>query len=231
MNWEPTIKPTELAEQRLIQAILDDHFPINSTLPPERDLAGLIGVTRPTLRESMQRLAKDGWIEIRHGKPTRVRDFWKEGNITVLSSIAKYQSNNDHDFIVHLLQIRLLLSPTYAQMAIANQPSLIADFLKQAPTPDNSNSTYSIFDLQLHQTLAIHSGNPVFILILNGFRDLFAQKAQFYFSFSETRHHSSIFYRDLQKAATNNDSEAAKQITKKVMQDSIDFWSFFLPNK
>ena len=28
---------------------------------------------RPTLREVLQRMSRDGWLEIRHGKATRVR--------------------------------------------------------------------------------------------------------------------------------------------------------------
>ena len=76
MNWELPLRPAERVENRLIQAIVGGEFPINSTLPPERELARRLGVTRPTLREALQRLARDGWIEIHHGKSTRVRDYW-----------------------------------------------------------------------------------------------------------------------------------------------------------
>jgi DNA-binding FadR family transcriptional regulator len=53
MNWETRPKPADLAESRLIVAILDGHFPIGDTLPAERELATQLGVTRPTagLRE------------------------------------------------------------------------------------------------------------------------------------------------------------------------------------
>jgi len=77
MDWQPVQKPAEMAESRLLEAILSGHFPINSNLPGERELAAQIGVTRPTLREALQRLARDGWLDIQHGKPTRVRDYWR----------------------------------------------------------------------------------------------------------------------------------------------------------
>ena len=70
MDWELPLRPAELAENRLIDAIVDGDFPINATLPPERELAQQLGVTRPTLREALQRLARDGWIEIHHGRRT-----------------------------------------------------------------------------------------------------------------------------------------------------------------
>lgn len=50
------IRPSEHAESALVTAILDGEFPPGSALPGERVLAGQLGVTRPTLREAIQRL-------------------------------------------------------------------------------------------------------------------------------------------------------------------------------
>ncbi|MEN4099414.1 MAG: GntR family transcriptional regulator, partial [Anaerolineaceae bacterium] len=91
MNWKPPEKPGELTESRLISAILANHFPPGSNLPGERELAVQFGVTRPTLREVLQRLERDGWVEIRQGKPTRVLNYWQEGNLAVLVAVALYQ--------------------------------------------------------------------------------------------------------------------------------------------
>ena len=33
MDWQPLPKPAEIAENRLLEAILTGHFPINSSLP------------------------------------------------------------------------------------------------------------------------------------------------------------------------------------------------------
>ncbi|MFZ3080168.1 MAG: GntR family transcriptional regulator, partial [Bellilinea sp.] len=62
MNWELPQKPAEISESRLIDAILTGKFPIDTNLPAERELAVSLGVTRPTLRETLQRLARDGWL-------------------------------------------------------------------------------------------------------------------------------------------------------------------------
>ena len=62
-QWQPPQKPGEITEARLINAILDGTFPVNSSLPGERELAELLGVTRPTLREAMQRMERDGLVE------------------------------------------------------------------------------------------------------------------------------------------------------------------------
>ena len=63
--------PAGFAEEYIIESIWNNRFPAGSILPAERELSELIGVTRTTLREVLQRLARDGWLTIQHGKPTQ----------------------------------------------------------------------------------------------------------------------------------------------------------------
>ncbi len=69
--------PAGFAEEYIIESIWNNRFPPGSILPAERELSELIGVTRTTLREVLQRLARDGWLTIQHGKPTKVNNFGK----------------------------------------------------------------------------------------------------------------------------------------------------------
>ena len=106
-------RPSEHAESALVAAILDGKFPPGSTLPGERALAGQLGVTRPTLREAIQRLARDGWLTVAHGKPTVVNDFWSKGGLNVLGKLVEHQKHLPADFIPNLLEVRLQLAPAY----------------------------------------------------------------------------------------------------------------------
>lgn len=224
MQWDQPEKPAELAEQRLIKAILDGVFPINSFLPSERELSTRIGVTRPTLREALQRLSRDGWIEIHQGKQTRVRDIWSEGNMNVLSSISKYPEHLTQNFVENLLQIRYLLCPTYSLLAIKHNPDEVIHFLNLKPEISDLPEIYSEYDFNLHLKLTQASGNPIFTLILNGFKELFTQKAIIYFQDEYARIYSHNFYKDLHKAFLEQKPEIVFGLTEKVMKDSISFW-------
>jgi GntR family negative regulator for fad regulon and positive regulator of fabA len=213
-----------LIESRLINAILDDQFPINSNLPPERELATQLGVTRPTLREALQRLARDGWIEIRHGKPTRVRDYWHEGNLAVLGTIARHQDHVPSEFVPNLLQVRQLLAPAYARLAVKRAARKVALFLEDYQTLTDTPDTFAQADWELHHYLTVESGNPVFTLILNGFKDLYPHMGSLYFTPPKARARSRRFYADLLAAAQARDPDEAKRITTEVMQDSLDLW-------
>lgn len=224
MDWNPPPKPAEITEKRLIEAILDGHFQVNSTLPAERELAEQIGVTRPTLREALQRLARDGWLEINQGKPTRVRNYWVEGNLAVLAEIAKHQDHLPPDFIANLLYIRKLMAPTYTQLAIHNKPTSIIPLLERMQSLPDDPEWYANADWELHNQLTISSGNPIFTLILNGFRDLYPVIGILYFHSRYARDRSHLFYEELLDCARRKDTQRAFDITDQVMRDSIEIW-------
>jgi len=217
-------KPAEVAEERLVRAILENVYPVNSTLPGERDLASQLGVTRPTLRETLQRLERDGWVEISQGKPTRVRDYLKEGSLGVLKTIARYPDHFPQNFIPDLLTVRLAMAPTYTALAVEKFPNEVVRFFQDHHTLQNEPNTYAVFDWQLHHSLTILSDNPVFVMILNGFKELYLQLAPFYFSILSARQHSYHFYQSLQQAAENQNPNQARILTDIVMQESIIFW-------
>lgn len=229
-RWDAVPKPAELTETRLIEAILDGHFPVGSHLPAERELAVQLGVTRPTLREALQRLARDGWIEIRHGRHTRVRNYWREGNLGVLGTIARHKNHAPPDFVPNLLEVRISLAPAYTRAAVERKPDHVADLLSNYTTLEDAPQTFATADWDLHRQLTIDSGNPVFTLILNGFSDLYGNMALIYFSLVEARARSRVFYQDLRDAALSNDPEAAESVTRQMMIESLDLWQVAVEN-
>ncbi len=224
MNWDTPPKPAELAESRLIEAILSGQFPIDSTLPAERELAAQLGVTRPTLRETLQRLARDGWIEINHGKATRVKNYWQEGNLGVLGVLARFPQYAPADFVPHLLQVRQLLAPAYTQLAAAHAAASLLPFLATLTTLPDTAAAYTAADWELHHRLTIASGNPIFTLILNGFSALYQAMGLLYFAHPNHRAHSQAFYRALAEQVEKGDGIAAADLTSRVMGESVVLW-------
>ena len=231
MQWKPPQRPAALTENRLIEAILGGEMPINSLLPAERELATQLGVTRPTLREALQRMARDGWIDIQHGKPTRVRNFWVEGSLGVLNAIAHHSQHLPNDFIPKLLDIRLLLAPAYTSAAIRFHPAEIEQLLAVLVRTPDIPDDFTDADWRLHHTLAMHAENPVFSLILNGFADLYQQMGVLYFHVPENRSHSRSFYQDLLQISRNRDPDAAFSLTTAVMQASLSRWEQLKPGE
>jgi GntR family transcriptional regulator, transcriptional repressor for pyruvate dehydrogenase complex len=57
---------------RVVEGILRGDFATGGKLPPEGELAGLFGVSRPTVRVALARLRSDGVIESRRGSGSHV---------------------------------------------------------------------------------------------------------------------------------------------------------------
>lgn len=223
-EWVIPKKPTDLAEQQLLGAILDGSFPIGSPLPPERELAQSLGITRPTLREALQRLARDGWILIHQGKSTVVKDYWKDGNLIMLNALSKQPEILTSSFITNLLEVRAALAPVYTYLAFVRNPQELKTLLEDCLTLPDEPQAYAQADQELHHQLTVLSGNPIFTLIYNGFRQVSNQAGLDYFASPEARKHSQDFYRGLLEDLNHNDPQSASDRTAGVMQDSLNFW-------
>jgi GntR family negative regulator for fad regulon and positive regulator of fabA len=222
--WLVPQKPADLAESQLLSAILDGSFPIASALPPERELAQQLGVTRPTLREALQRLARDGWIQIQQGKSTIVKNYWVDGNLIMLNSLAKHSDLISPDFVTKLLEVRVALAPAYIRLAIENDPSRVINFLEDAQNLPDTALAYSQFDKDLHHYLCTLTENPIYTMIYNGFREISYQFGIGYFNPPKARRISQEYYQGLLQDAKNKDPKSAAERTAKVMQTSIDLW-------
>src|SRR6056297_996360 len=125
MEHKQPLRPGPYAEQQIIENILSGHYPPGSFLPAERRLADKLGVTRPTVREALQRLAGEGWLTIRHGKATEVNNFWETGGMRLLGTMVNYSRTLPESMIEHLLELRVILTPPVAGQAAANAPGPI----------------------------------------------------------------------------------------------------------
>jgi GntR family negative regulator for fad regulon and positive regulator of fabA len=223
-DWSAPKRPAVYAEQALVTAVLDGTYPPGCTLPGERDLALQLGVTRPTLRETLQRLACEGWLTIQQGKATRVNDFWQEGGLSVLGALVRYSKQLPPDFVPNLLDVRLALAPAYTRAAVERSPATVAECLADHAKLDDTPDAFAAYDWTLHHTLTVASGNPVYTLILNGFAGFYEQMARRYFARAEARVSSRCFYERLLAAAQGQDAAEAERVARDVMQESIALW-------
>jgi len=153
-----------------------------------------------------------------------VRDFWHEGNLSVLGAIARYMDQPPADFVPNLLQIRSLLAPTYAQLAVQRSGKALSNFLTPYLDLPDTPEAFAQADWDLHYRLTVESGNPIFTLILNGFKELYPAMGQVYFASAKARARSRQFYADLRHAAQARDGARAERVTRAVMADSVKLW-------
>lgn len=130
--------PAALAEEYIVKSIWDDVFPAGTNLPSERDLADKIGVTRTTLREVLQRLARDGWLTIQHGKPTKVNDIWDTAGPSIIETLITLDRQSAPLIIENMLSLRSRMSEFYIYEAVKNSPKASAALFKGMDVLENT---------------------------------------------------------------------------------------------
>ncbi|MEI2264269.1 fatty acid metabolism transcriptional regulator FadR [Erwinia sp. CGal63] len=189
--------PAGFAEEYIIESIWNSRFPPGSILPAERELSELIGVTRTTLREVLQRLARDGWLTIQHGKPTKVNDFWETSGLSILETLARLDHDSVPQLIDSLLSVRTDISSVFIRRAIRLHPEKAQMVLAAAQHVEDKAEAYTDLDYTIFRGLAFASGNPIYGLILNGLKGLYTRVGRHYFSNPEARRLARDFYLQL----------------------------------
>ncbi|WP_448211120.1 fatty acid metabolism transcriptional regulator FadR [Colwellia sp. MEBiC06753] len=189
--------PAGFAEQYIVESIWNGGFPPGSILPAERELSELIGVTRTTLREVLQRLARDGWLTIKHGKPTKVNNFWETSSLNILETLAQLDQDGIPELVDNLMSARTNISAIYVRAAIKNNPEKTIELLESYKDVEDDGEKFAEFDYQLNKELVTASGNSIYLLILNGFRGLYSRLGALYFKHPKGREISRQYYERL----------------------------------
>lgn len=76
------------AADRIRQWILRGEVTVGGDLPPERELASRLGVSRLTVRAAIARLTAEGLLQPMHGSGTRVLDYRQTGGVDIMGYLA-----------------------------------------------------------------------------------------------------------------------------------------------
>ena len=217
--------PAGFAEQYIVQSIWNGGFPPGSILPAERELSELIGVTRTTLREVLQRLARDGWLTIKHGKPTKVNNFWDTSGLNILETLAHLDQEGIPDLVDNLMSARTNISAIYVRGAIKNNPEKTIELINSYKQVSDTGEAFAEFDYNLNKELVVASGNSIYLLILNGFKGLYSRIGSLYFSHPTGREITKNYYEKLIELAKENRFDDAVFAVRKYGIESGKLWT------
>lgn len=217
--------PAGFAEEYIIESIWNNRFAPGTILPAERELSELIGVTRTTLREVLQRLARDGWLTIQHGKPTRVNNFWETSGLNILETIGRLDQEKFPALVDQLLSARTNISAIFLRGAVKNNPEKVQSLVTGAPDLAEPSDEFAEFDYRLYHQLAFASGNPIYALILNGFKSLYNRIGRIYFAEAQARELAYGFYQKLGELAQKQDADAVVYLVRQYGAQSGVLWA------
>ena len=138
-------------------------------LPPERDLAKLLGVSRPTLRAGIRSLTAVGILQSRQGAGTFVADAEDSPTLdsSPLSMMAALHGFTSDEMFEARLALEMHIAGLAAERATGEQITLMSEEIAGMYASLNDPEQYLVHDMRFHQTVAAASNNRILTSLMN----------------------------------------------------------------
>jgi GntR family transcriptional repressor for pyruvate dehydrogenase complex len=137
-------------------------------VPPEVELAELLGVSRNTVREAMRILEAEGWIQ-RSKRGTTVVP--KDANLLAqpLANLTRLEGIDAHQ----MFEVRIVIESEMAAMAAARAIETDRERIRRALEQlERDGDGFLAANFDFHRSIAVASGNQILMAILDAIKEL-----------------------------------------------------------
>ncbi|UXF67606.1 FadR/GntR family transcriptional regulator [Rhodococcus qingshengii] len=193
--------------------VLAGELAAGEALPSERKLAEAFGVSRPAVREAIQKLAQAGLVEVRQGESTSVRDFRRQAGPELLPQLLVRDGVPDLSVVRSVLETRELMGP---QIAVLAARRISAESARELDTAvDQLGATEDPVELQdralAFWDVVVDSADSIaFRLIFNSLRAAYEPAMTALASVMVAEVGQTDLYRKLASAITSHDEPTAE---------------------
>jgi GntR family transcriptional repressor for pyruvate dehydrogenase complex len=189
---------------QILKMIADGELPPGGQLPAQRELAGLLGVGRSSVREATNALVATGYLEVIQGKGT----FVKKSPPANGSAAAQLQAAIEAGSVLDLMEAREFLECTSAELAARRADPAGIEHMESAVAAIRASGDdidrFLAADLDFHLALAEATENAVIAEMTKMVID------------QVHRHHASFADTLLTSGARENTYRSARRIVDSV---------------
>jgi GntR family transcriptional regulator, transcriptional repressor for pyruvate dehydrogenase complex len=210
--------PDEVFDQ-LATDILGGQLAAGTALPAERRLAEVLGVSRPAVREALQRLAQAGLIDVRQGDTTTVRDYLHTAGPELLPRLLIRDGQPDLQVVRSILETRFSLAPDVARRCATRRPEAVVveldrlvDDLDDATTGERQRTVHALWSAILDG-----GGNVVERLLFNTLEATYLPAMDVLATVMSAEIDDVDGYRSLVAAIADRDAARAGAIARRIV--------------
>jgi GntR family transcriptional regulator, transcriptional repressor for pyruvate dehydrogenase complex len=216
--------PDEVFDQVLGEVVSGALGP-GEALPSERRLAEVLGVSRPAVREAMQRMAQTRLVEVRHGGATTVRDFRRHAGLDLLPALLVRDGSIDVSVVRSIVEARLVIGPGVAALAAQRRdpdlPAMLDEVVTAYAGSDDpiarQRHTLAYWDLVVDAADSI-----AFRLLFNTLRAAYEPALAVLAPVLGAERGRAGAYRVLTAAIGEGDPDTARAAAERVLRPSTD---------
>ena len=213
------------AIQGILDRVVDLTFPAGSALPPEADLAALLDVSRPTMREAVRSLSDRGVLSVVHGRGTFVapQEEWRDLP-TLIGVLAR--TTPSRDLGLQLTQIRRMLEVGAAGLAAEHRTdddvARMRDLLDRYDAAGDDVDEVAALDIAFHEAILAASGNPFLAAIMQPLAEALAASRRTTAARPEVRARAQEHHRRIADRIAARDAVGAKDAMRAHMTQTHD---------
>lgn len=209
-TFAKAVLPDQIAE-RILQMIQDKELKPGDKLPPERELAAMMGVGRPALREALRGLSLINVVEIRQGAGAYVTNLDPAQLVQHLNFVFSL----DDSAIMDLFDARKIVEVGIIELAAqritdSEIEELEACLEKSLQTMDDPEAFLQT-DLELHLLIARIARNPVMFRLMESIQELGLASRRRTGYLSGVTEQSTSDHQQIVAALKTRDPQAARQ--------------------
>jgi DNA-binding FadR family transcriptional regulator len=220
--------------EQLLGEVVDGSLGAGDALPSERRLAELLGVSRPAVREALQRLSATRLVEVRHGGATTVRDYQRYAGLDLLPRLLVRNGELDPGTARSIVEARFAIAPEVSRLA-ARRSARATQELRQAleVTLDELSAAGGPVDRQraalaFWDALVDLADSIVFRLMFNSLRAAYEPAIEALAPLLEAEVDNLEGYRAVQRAVLAGDADAAGSAAQALLRPATDALTAFL---
>jgi len=162
--FDPLKKPRTVAEeisQKILNLLREKELKPGDKLPPERELAEQLGVSRPSLREALRALSIMKVVEVRQGDGTYVSDLKPEELVEHLEFVFML----DDSTMLQLFEARKIVEvgnvALAAQRITDEEIMALESCIYRSEHEANDPDDFLSIDLEFHEIITKAAHNPM----------------------------------------------------------------------
>ena len=198
---------------RLRDMIHSGELALGDRLPPERDLAKLLGVSRPTLRAGIRSLTAVGILQSKQGAGTFVAEAEESptldaGALRLMSALHGFTSD---EMFEARLALEMSIAALAAERATAEDMARLAEEVAGMYASLEKPEQYLVHDMQFHQSVAAASGNRILTALMNMVATILFDYRSKTVKRAIDLKDSAAQHHNIYRAIREHDAEAARQ--------------------
>jgi GntR family transcriptional regulator, transcriptional repressor for pyruvate dehydrogenase complex len=163
MQIEPVQKTSvvQSAITKIKELIEQEHFKWGDKLPPERELAKLLGISLPSLREALRALSVLGVAEMRPGSGTYLRSSMSDWSADPFSLLFSLRQPMQVELFEARKGIEGILAELAAKKRTAADLEKMEAALQKMKKHMDSKPKYIKYEIEFHQTIIWAARNSI----------------------------------------------------------------------